>query len=160
STVVAWMIRAAILMTVFFSARYAREFGTRVERAFSGDRLRRLIRIGAPTSVQWVLDIGAWFLFMEWMMGRFGKQAMAGANISLQYMHLSFMPAIGIGIALCAVVGHAIGEGRHELAVRRTRIACVMVMSYMTLAGVGFFVFRYPLMRLLAADAGVVEIGT
>jgi MATE family multidrug resistance protein len=111
-------------------------------------------------SVQWVLDVGAWFVFLAVLIQGMGKAALAASNIGVNYMHIAFMPAIGLGTALCTAVGHAIGEGRPELAVRRARIAMVMNVVYMGIVGIGvFYLLRYPLMRFMTSDVAVIEAG-
>jgi len=83
----------------------------------------------------------------------------AAANIALQYMHLSFMPAVGFGTAVCSVVGHAIGQKRPDLALRRARLGMMLNGLYMGLIGLLFLIARTPLMQLLSADPAVIRIG-
>ena len=159
ATLIGWWLRAIILLIVFLRRPTAQRFATRQTWPPDLPRLRQLVAIGAPTSVQWILDIGAWFVFMTVMMGRFGKEAMAAVNTSLQYMHLSFMPAVGISIALCALVGHAIGQEHPDLAVRRVGIALAIVTGYMGLAALLFVSAPRWLMSLFTDDAAVISFG-
>ena len=76
----------------------------------------------------------------------YGVNAVAASNVGLQYMHLSFMPAIGIGIALCSQVGFAIGEGKPDKAIMQTRVAMRLTGTFMGAVGVLFVVGGYPLM--------------
>jgi len=159
ATVIGWCVRAAILMGVFLSGEFARGFHTREAWRPAREKLAGMIRVGGPTSVQWLLDIAAWVVFMTIMMGHYGTPAMAATNIGVQFMHVSFMPAVGIGIALTSLVGHAIGQGKPELAVRRTRAAMIMICAYMGAIGLVFWLARWPLMRLLSSDPAVIELG-
>ncbi len=159
ATVIAWGIRAAMLTAVFLSGKFHRAYVTRATWRFDLRRFRDVVRIGGPIAMQWVLDIGAWFVFLTLLMGRFGTVAMAASNIALQYMHLSFMPAVGFGTAVCSVVGHAIGERRPELALRRARIGMMLNGLYMGLIGLLFLIARTPLMELMSADPAVIRIG-
>lgn len=152
ATVIAWGVRSLLLSIMFLSSRFRRDYGTHEAWRFSLSRLGRIYRVGGPTAVQWVLDIGAWFVFLAVLMRVYGTAAMAASNIALQYMHFSFMPAIGIGIALNSLVGHAIGEGRPELAVMRTRVGMLVNGTYMGVVGVIFLIARYPLMELMSVD--------
>ncbi|MEE8169926.1 MAG: MATE family efflux transporter [Phycisphaerae bacterium] len=159
ATVGAWIVRAGMMMAIFLREPFRSRFHTRRTCAASGDRLRRLVAVGLPSGVQWFLDIGAWFVFLTWVIPRYGMAAMAASNVCWQYMQLSFMPAIGIGISLTSLVGHAIGEGRHDLAHKRVTIACVMTTAYMGSAGVLFLTARHWLVGLLSDDAAVIAAG-
>lgn len=159
ATVIAWGVRAGMLTLVFLSHEFAREFGTRKNWRFSLTRFRAILRLGGPIAMQWVLDIGSWFVFLTLLMGQFGTKAMAASNIGLQLMHASFMPAIGLGIALCSLVGHAIGQRKPDLAVRRARVGMLCTAVYMGAVGLVFWLAREPLMRLFSSDPEVIRLG-
>jgi MATE family multidrug resistance protein len=159
ATVGAWTVRAGIMLVIFLQRGVDEEFQTRGAYAPSAARMRRLIAVGAPSAAQWLLDIGAWFLFLTYLIARFGTGAMAAANVCWQYMQVSFMPAIGVGLALCSLVGCAIGEGRPGLALYRSRIALVITSVYMGAAGLLFCLARRPLMQLLSDDPAVIALG-
>ncbi len=159
ATVIAWGVRAAMLTLVFLSQEFHRTYGTRHTARFDASKLRSILQVGGPVAVQWVLDIGAWFVFLSLLMKPFGTAAMAAANIGLQYMHLSFMPAVGLGTALCSLVGHAIGEGKPDLALRRANIGMLITGCYMGVVGLILYFARLPLMGLLASDPEVIAAG-
>ena len=152
ATVIAWGVRALLLAAVFLSHEFRHTFATHLTWRWSKEKMKGMFYVGGPTAIQWVLDIGAWFVFLSLLMKEFGTAAMAAANIVLQYMHFAFMPAIGIGIALNSLVGHAIGEGRPNVAVVRTRAGMIVTGTYMGLIGLVFLIARYPLMRLMSTD--------
>ncbi|MFO0972576.1 MAG: MATE family efflux transporter [Phycisphaerae bacterium] len=159
ATVIGWCLRAALLAAVFLSPAFAERYATRAAWRPSWSRIARMFRIGLPTSVQWMLDLSAWGLFMSGIMGRFGTGAMAASNIAVQYTFVAFMPAAGVGWALTSLVGHAIGQGRPELAALRTRAALAMCTGYTALVGAVFVVGRGPLVRAFNADAAVLALG-
>ena len=152
ATVIAWGVRSALLLVVFLSARFRREYGTHENWRLSLSKLGGIYRVGGPTAVTWLLDIGAWFVFLSVLMKGYGTAAMAASAIGLQYMHFSFMPAIGIGIALNSLVGHAIGERKPDLAVVRARVGMWVNGTYMGLVGLVFLAARFPLMNLMSVD--------
>jgi hypothetical protein len=75
----------------------------------------------------------------------FGPIDMAAATIALQYMHVSFMPALGIGMALTTQVGNSIGAGQPEVAVERVRLALRVIVAWMGFMGLVFLVAGRPL---------------
>jgi MATE family multidrug resistance protein len=159
ATVIGWAVRAGFLAGALLLPAIDRRYNTRRALAFSWRRLWQLIYVGGPTAVQWLVDIGSWVVFLAMIMPPYGTYAAAASNVGLQYMHLSFMPAIGIGLALCSQVGFAIGEGRQDKAVAQTRVAMRVTGIYMGSIGLLFVVGGYPLMRLLSKDPQVINAG-
>ncbi|MFH1419998.1 MAG: MATE family efflux transporter [Planctomycetota bacterium] len=160
ATVIAWGVRAGMLTLVFLSHEFNRVYATRSSSRLDRQKIKDILRVGGPIAVQWVLDIGAWFVFLTLLMGQFGTASMAAANIGLQYMHLSFMPAIGLGIAICSLVGHAIGERNPDLAARRVKVGMLITGSYMGLVGLFLFVARSELTGLMSSDPEVIRLGS
>ena len=160
ATVIAWSARALVLALALLLPSFDRRYNTRRSLGFSWPKLTNLIRVGAPTSVGWLVDIGSWLVFLMLIMPAFSTESMAASNVALQLMHLSFMPAMGIGLALCSQVGFAIGEGQPEVALARTRIAFRVAGGYMGLIGILFFVAREPLIGLFNGNVAVISAGT
>lgn len=159
ATILAWSVRAAMLTTIFLSSEFDREFRTREQFRFSFQRIRGLVSIGGPTGIQWMLDVGSWFVFLAWIMAGYSTATLAAANIVMQFMHTSFMPALGAGIAMSSLVGHAIGEGRRDLAMRRARAAMVVNGIYMSIAGIVFWLANKWLIGLFSDDVAVIAAG-
>lgn len=159
ATVVGWGVRCGILVGALLLPEFHRKYGTRRALAFRWKNVKDLLKVGSPTSVQWLVDIGAWLVFLAVIMPKYGVHASAASNVGLQYSHLSFMPALGIGIALCSQVGHAIGAGQPDQALRQAT-ACMRMTGWYML-GVGYiFIAGAPLlMKLLNDDADVIDAG-
>ena len=159
ATVIGWGVRGGILAAAMLLRRYDERYNTRRSMAWSSARLAGLLRVGIPTSVQWLIDMGSWIVFLAVIMPPYGVTATAASNVALQYMHMSFMPAIGVGIALCSQVGFAIGERDQEKAVSRTRLAMRMTGIYMGSVGLLFVLAGRPLMGLMSEDQAVIDAG-
>lgn len=159
ATIFGWIVRLAVLGMVFYSSEFRDRFGTRKNRRLDGTKLISTLKIGGPTAIQWVLDVGAWFLFLAVIMQGFGTATLAASNVGIQLMHVAFMPAIGVGVALCTLVGHAIGEGKPDDAVRKTRAALIVTGSYMGFIGLIFLLIPRLLMSLVSGDQAVIDAG-
>lgn len=159
ATVAAWIVRAIVLSAAMLLPYFHRRYNTWWSAAPDLKRLAGLIRVGAPTSLGWLVDLGSWSAFMILIIPAFGTVAMAATNVALQLMHVSFMPALGIGIALCSQVGFAIGEGKPELAFKRSSIAYRLTGGYMGLVGLLFLFAREPLIYVFNQDPEVVSVG-
>jgi len=152
-------LQALFLLAAFLSNPFHQAFATRSTLRPSYQRLRQLFHIGWPAGVQAALDILGWGLLIILLVGRFGKEHLAASNIAIQYMTISFMPALGLSLAATALVGKYIGAGRLELATRRTYETLFLAVGYMVSMGVIFFMFRNPLMSFFSADPTVVAAG-
>jgi MATE family multidrug resistance protein len=159
ATVIGWAVRAAILSGAILLPTFDRRYHTRRALAWSAAKIRGMLRVGGPTSIQWLIDIGSWLVFLTVIMPGYGVHAAAASNVALQYMHLSFMPALGIGIALCSQVGFAIGEGNPDSAVTRARVAMRLTGVFMGAVGLLFVVGGRPLMWLMNKDPLVIDAG-
>lgn len=143
-TVIGTVFEFALPMAVFLSPGFARRFGTRAAWRPSLPHMRDIARIGWPGAMMFVNEIVCWAYLMSALVGHFGKEHNTAGWIALRYMHLAFMPAIGLSIAVTAQVGKCMGMGRPDLAARRARLGLALNMAYMTLCGVLMVVFREP----------------
>jgi MATE family multidrug resistance protein len=121
--------------------------------------LKTLLRVGLPSGAQVVADVLAWGAFMNIVMARFGTRGMAANNFVFRYMSVSFMPAIGIGVAVTALVGRYIGRGRPDLALRRADLGFAVSAVYMLMCGLLFFIARHALIGLFTRDPQVLRLG-
>ena len=170
---------------LFLSPRYARKFGTR--NAWKPNRtvMRDILRVGWPAGFMFLNELLCWSYLMAYLVGAAAERAakVAGETpaqieqagtlainagfAALQWMHLSFMPALGLSIATQAVVGKAIGARDPDGAARRTRLGLALAMTYMSLCALVFLLFRHDLIALFinkdtdpAAARTMLAVGT
>lgn len=159
ATLIAWTVRLFILAVLFRGRDFHREYDSRNQWQPSLQRLRGILHVGGPTGVQWTLDVGSWFIFLTVLIAGFGTATLAASNIALQFMHISFMAALGVGSAVTTLVGHAIGERKHDLAALRAKSGMVLTASYMFLIGLLFLLTGRWLVGLLSNDPEVIDTG-
>lgn len=157
ATVLAWSMRLLVGCIPLMWRSIQTRYGTTSGYLPDWRKIVEVSRIGGPVAFQWLIDIGAWLVFMQFMMPPFGRDAMAGANLAIQFMHLSFMPAIGIGMALVTQVGNAIGGGDPNQAIKRVRVARTLIVGYMGLMGLVFVVAGKPIASLLCYEEDPLE---
>lgn len=159
-TVIGTAFEMLLPLAVFLGPAYHAKFGTRSAWRWSRRCVRDLFRVGWPAGVMFINDLICWSILMAVLMGAAGRARASAAGlgeeailragtiantagyIALQFMHLSFMPAVGISIATQAVVGKAIGQGRPDRAHRRAMLGLTLAMAYMGVCAVAFWVFR------------------
>jgi MATE family, multidrug efflux pump len=121
--------------------------------------MRRLIGIGAPISIAFLLEYGL-FGAAGLLMGLISTPALAAHQIALQIAAILFMVPFGIGMAATVRVGHAVGRDDTP-AVRRAGFVATLLgivfMSVMTLAVIlGRFVIARFFFGEAADSAGAV----
>jgi MATE family, multidrug efflux pump len=174
ATVLGGSVEFVIPFGLFLSRKYARLFGTRAAWKLSMVCIKDLFKVGFAPGMMFINEMICWTMLMMWLVPLGGKAI--GDDpvlhntvgwIALQYMHLSFMPAVGISIATQAMVGKAMGMGRPDIAVSRAMLALKVTMGYMGLCALVFVLFRSQLIEIfINADTGdeermrLIEIGS
>src|SRR5690606_30992972 len=77
-------------------------------------------------------------------------------NVALKLLEIAFMPTMGLGAAVTAAVGKAVGERRPDIARLVVSWGTRFGVGYMGAVALGYLLFREPLIRALAADEEVV----
>ncbi len=152
ATLLAWCVRLCVLLVPLASRKLDERYHTLRGFRPGGRQLLDIVRVGSPISFQWLVDIGAWLVFVQLMVPPYGEVAMAAAGIAIQFMHLSFMPALGLGIALTTQVGNEVGAGRPEEAALRVRVARRVICTFMGAMALLFALAGRPLAELLCFE--------
>lgn len=160
ATVIASWLQAAIMLAVFLSPAFNRKFSSRRSAGWDWHRIGRLFSIGLPAGVNFGLDVASWAVFTNLLIGRLGDIPLAASTIATQIMHLSFMPTVGLSIAITALVGQWIGRKDIPAAKRRTYVALKLGVGWMFVMGILFFLFRAKLIAVFRPDPEVVQIGS
>ena len=155
-----WVVYFLILLYVFLSGPIHRRYQTRAATRIRWGDIKDLLRTGWPAGVQFLNDIAPWVI-MSALVTTFGWEHLTATSVAMRWMPLSFMPAVGIGVAATALVGKYLGAGRPDLARRRTRTALKVTLVYMGLCGLAFWIFREEMVRffvtVLPAEPGQME---
>jgi len=144
-----------------FAWRYERNRGHPLFQHWAGpqlDRLRGLVRLGAPAAGQIVLEVGAWNL-STFSAGYLSPVALATHAIALNYASVSYMVPLGVSAAAAVSVGHAVGAGDLERARRAGWLALGLGTSFMVMAALAFLVAPKPLLTLYTRDPRVLVVG-
>lgn len=89
--------------------------------AWSWALMKRYVRFGLPSGMQWALEGLAFTAFLV-VLGRTasGEAALASSGIVTTVMMLAVLPALGVAQAVSVEVGRYLGERRPELAEKAT----------------------------------------
>ncbi len=109
--------------------------------------LRRLMAIGLPIAVTYVLELGL-FLAVTYMAGSLGTEVLAAHQIAFQIMALIFMVPIGMSLAVTARVGLWFGRGDGAGVRRAGFVAIASAISFLFVGAIGLSFYRRSLVGL------------
>lgn len=133
-----------------------RRFGTRPVAPRLAE-IRRFLRTGAPIGGQWILDMSAFAIFTT-LVARMGDASMAATQAMISLLSLSFMQAIGIGLAVTTLVGRYKGAGSLDAALRSLRSGLVLALGLATAVAALFLLLPETLVGLYSADGDVLAL--
>jgi MATE family multidrug resistance protein len=119
--------------------------------------LWRMIRLGAPIGIQFVLEFGA-FGAIGILMGWLGTVAMAGHQVALNLASLTFMVPLGISQATAIRVGQGVGRGDPSGARRAAGAGLLLGVSFMTLTAALFLAFPESFALIYSDEVEVVAL--
>lgn len=171
-TVIGSAVEMSIPLMVFLSPWMHRRYATRTGWQLSPAHIRDIFKLGWPAGLMFVNEMLCWTYLMAVLVPAGGaakarlqlastldsasatqmiEQARTIANtagwIGLRYMHLSFMPAVGMSIAVSAIVGKYMGMGKSHIANHRAWIGLRLTVLYMGLCALAFVLFRRRLVE-------------
>ena len=153
----------SILMFVAFYCARANRIRFRVADSLSLDSgiMRRYLRLGFPSGVETFLNVAAFNLFLL-MFHSYGVVEAAAATIVFNWDILSFVPLLGLNIAVMSLIGRAVGAGDLQRTDAITSAGYVLGLGYSLLLASVFLFFRDPLVDLFIfkQDASSAEIRT
>lgn len=159
-TVIALYYRTIRLAITMWSSFYAHQFATRRMWRPSMKHFMRLVRSGTPFGAQMFFEIAVWAIFVTILVGRtFGTNDLIATNAAWQFMRIAFMPAMGVGQAVTSLVGHSIGAGRLERAIREVRFGVLITTVYMGALSMIYAIWGAELVGWFNPDPEVMRIG-
>lgn len=142
----------AILLVAYFRHPFVRALSSLDAWRFRPDLIRRLIRFGMPAGIEIFLNVFAFNTFIQ-LFHSMGEEVAAAVTITFNYDMVAFIPMLGLGVAVTAMVGQQMGAGRPEDAARAASLALRVGYSYAA-AMMLLFVFGAPaLVRVFTAGS-------
>lgn len=158
-TFIGMFVGSGIRMWVFMGRGINEKFHSRAGLWPDFVKMKDLLKVGMPAGFGLMVNISLWAMILLGLVSRFGKEAVAATSAVFSCINVSVMPIVGIGTALTAAVGKAIGEGRNDIAKKQTSVCLRVGLIYMGIIGLCFFVFKDSLMAMWSTDGKVIDTG-
>jgi len=151
-TAIGSTVEALVPLAMFLSRRLDAAYAIR--RAWRPDlpAIRDIIRLGWAAGLQFGNEMVCWSIFMTVLAGGFGSAHMTAGWAAMRFVHMSFMPAVGLSTAATSLVGKHIGERDLGRAARSAHAAVFIAVVWMTVCAVVFVVFRNELTAVFIDD--------
>jgi MATE family multidrug resistance protein len=119
------------------------------------EQLSALWRLGAPTGVQFVLEVGS-FAILTTMISKMSEAQMAAHTIALQAIHFGFLPVWAVGEAAAVLAGQAVGAAETAMVRRVARLGWAVSGSYAAFCAVVLGLGSSLIVAGFTADPAVV----
>jgi MATE family multidrug resistance protein len=158
STTLANFLAAIVFCAISFSAPYRAKYNLHKLYRPVLSEIGKLLRIGLPIAVQFMLDMGSFLIFSAYI-GRIGTEPLAANQIIIQVLAFSFMPCQGFAIAATTLVGQYIGAKSRDLARISAHRALRLGLLYSVGIALIYILFSEPIVRIFNSDPLVVSLG-
>lgn len=124
-------------------------------RAVRLANVRTLLAVGLPTGIQFLMEVGS-FALLTVIISSLGDRELAGHQIALQVIHVSFLPAMALGEAGSVLAGQAVGAGQIRLVRRVAHIGLASAVVYTGLCTVVTIISAGLIASAFSSDPALV----
>lgn len=138
-------------LVLMLRKKYRAEFNTSAGWKPERDLFRRLMVYGGPAGMQVFLDVLV-FNFFTQLVGRLGDAALGATTLTIRLNMIAFLPMMGLGQAICILVGQRLGENRPDLAEKTTYTGLKWSLGYMGLVALMYVAIPTLLLSVFEGD--------
>ena len=148
-TVVATICSIGVYLLFYFNRIHRERFQVLASFRLNAGIMRRYVRLGFPSGFEVFIGAGTFNLFLL-MFQAYGVAEGAAMAIVFNWDMLSFVPLVGINIAVMSLIGRYVGAGDMSRANQVISSGFIIALAYSGVMGVIFIVFRYELLEVFA----------
>ena len=142
------MVFAIVLYLVFYlTPANRKQFNIAHSLVFDRGITRRYIRLGFPSGMEMFLNVAAFNLFIL-MFQSYGIAEAAAATIVFNWDILSFVPLLGLNIAVMSMIGRFVGARDMSKTNEVTTAGYILGLGYSLCLATLFIVLREPLVEV------------
>jgi putative MATE family efflux protein len=155
ASVVSFVAVFAVGLGLFFRGRTNVRLRLRGSGSISVASMGRMIRIGVPA---WIGDLsfsGARMLITA-LVAPYGTAVVAAYGVGTQVTAFGIMAVVGIGLGLSALIGHNVGAGKKDRAVRTGDVGAWLGGGMLAAYGIVVALAAGPVARLFFSDPAAI----
>jgi len=158
ATVAGSALAVVILAAFYFSSAHRHEFGVMKSFRINLDVMKKLLYYGYPAGVEFFMNFLA-FTMMVILFHSQGEHVATASTIMFNWDMVSFIPLVGIEIAVTSLVGRYMGAGDHDSAHRAAMSGIRTGVWYSLVMLVAFFFFPELLVNVFrpSGESGIFE---
>lgn len=143
ATVAGSWAAALLALGLFLRPKFREGFATGSGWRFDRELFGRLMKYGGPAGLQIFLDVLVFHLFTQFV-GKLGDAALGATTLTIRFNMVAFLPMMGLGQAVCILVGQRLGGNRPDLAEKTVYTGvgwafgymCLVAATYLAIPGV------------------------
>lgn len=157
ASIISQYISAGLVIRLLFVSREA--FGLRLDcLRVDRDKLRRILRIGIPSAIQYALFAVA-NLFVQASVNSFDHVMVEGNSAAANTDPLVYDMMAAFYTACTSFIAQNLGAGKRERILKSFYICLLYSFLLGLFLGLGIYVLRYPFLSLFTSDQAVVDAG-
>lgn len=153
ATIIGTVLTLVIFVAFYCSREYQHQFSLGSSLVFDRSIIKRYLRLGFPSGMEMFLNVAAFNLFLL-MFQSYGVPQGASAAIVFNWDILSFVPMIGLNIAIISLVGRHVGAGNMDKTNEVIFSGFILGLGYSAILATIFVLFREPLVELFIVGEG------
>jgi len=114
-----------------------------------------LLKLGIPMGLSYLIEVSA-FTFMALFIARLGETAVAGHQITANFVTVLYMLPLSIGSAAGTLVAHALGAGDARAAQRVGNTGILLAGCVAAAAGLAVWLGRPAIVRAYTPDPAII----
>ena len=153
STIIASFFACLLFFLFYFEREHRAKFFVMNSFHIDWGVLRRFWRLGFPSGLELFLNVAAFNLFLLMFQG-YGVVEGASAAIVFNWDLLSFVPMIGLNIAVISLIGRFVGANDMARTDEVMSAAFFLGIFYSAILAILYISFRFPLVEVFSPPEG------
>jgi len=151
ATVAGACVSVLILLFAYFGKSIRTQFSVFMSFRFNREIMGKLLYYGSPAGFEMLLNLLAFSIVVAMFHSR-GEAAATASTIMFNWDFMSFIPLLGVEIAVTSLVGRYMGAGRPQVAHRAALSGVKTGMFYSVIVLVFFVFFPHSLVMIFRPE--------
>jgi len=162
-TIISTLFSVIVFLAFYLAREHRRRFDVAASLVIDLRILRRYVRLGFPAGIEVFLNVAAFNVFLL-MFQSYGVVEAASAAIVFNWDIVSYVPMIGLNVALVSLVGRYVGEGNSSKLHQVIKSGFLLGMGYSFILSLVFVFHRQALVELFLVgssdDAAILSLAS